>query len=70
MDALIDEGNKASSLDASLTPYHEAEAIILDELPVIPLWFGDSYTAHTDRVSGAAMDPFGQLRIQDIKVAG
>ncbi len=70
VDALIAEGNRASTPESSLKAYQAAEDIILDDMPVIPLWFGDTYTAHSDRVAGAVMDPFGQLRLQDIRVVG
>lgn len=70
VDALIAEANRASTFEAGLAAYHAAEDIILDEVPVIPLWFGKVYAAHSERVAGVAIDPLHRIRVQDVQVVG
>lgn len=70
VDALIAEGNRAPTLEAGLKSYQAAEDIILDDMPVIPLWFGKAYAAHSDRVDGVTIDPLRRVRVEDISVVG
>lgn len=39
-DDLMLKGDTAKSVDEAITFYNQAEDIVLDELPVIPMWFG------------------------------
>ncbi|MGI8575584.1 MAG: peptide ABC transporter substrate-binding protein [Egibacteraceae bacterium] len=69
VDNLIAQGNRASSIDEGIEFYQQAEDIILDELPHIPMFFGRVSAAHSDRVSNVIIDPFTQLNIADITVS-
>lgn len=68
VDALIAEGNRAATIAAGIASYHKAENIILDELPVAPMWFGKIQAVRGDRVSNVAIDAFGHIRVSDVKV--
>ena len=70
VDELIAEGNKAPSLDESVESYQAAEDIILDDMPVVPLWFGKTRVVHSDRLERVRIDPFSRVRVQDVKVVG
>lgn len=70
VDRLIAEGNGAATTEAGLAAYHAAEDVILDDMPVIPLWFGKTYSAHSERVDGVAVDAFNRVRVQDVRVVG
>lgn len=39
-DALIDQGNGANSLEEGIKFYQQGEDIIVEDLPVLPMWFG------------------------------
>lgn len=39
-DELIKQGDAAPSLDEAITFYQQAEDILVEDLPVIPMWFG------------------------------
>ena len=39
-DELISQGDNAASLDEAITFYQQAEDIVVQDLPVVPMWFG------------------------------
>jgi oligopeptide transport system substrate-binding protein len=48
--------------------YQEAEDILLADLPLIPMWYGQSTSVWNDRVDGVIMDPSGYVRAEQISV--
>ncbi|MFC7465139.1 ABC transporter substrate-binding protein [Brachybacterium sp. GCM10030252] len=50
-DALLEEGLAAPDQDAALEKYKEAQAILLEDLPVIPLWYQNTFGGYSDLVS-------------------
>jgi oligopeptide transport system substrate-binding protein len=68
-DGLIDEGNAAATIDEGLEFYHQAEDIALEEMPHIPMFFGDLAGVHSDRVSNVVYDSFEQFNWPDIEVS-
>ncbi|MGH3711996.1 MAG: peptide ABC transporter substrate-binding protein [Micromonosporaceae bacterium] len=56
VDKLVAEGDKAASLEEGIEKYQAAEDIILEDLPVIPLWFGQSAMAYNDNVDNVEYD--------------
>jgi oligopeptide transport system substrate-binding protein len=70
VDGHIAEGDRAPSVAEGIAAYQSAEDVILDELPVLPLWFGKTRAVHGDRVRRVAIDPFSRIRVQDIQVVG
>jgi ABC-type transport system substrate-binding protein len=70
VDDLIAAGNRAPSLAESIKAYQSAEDVILDEMPVVPLWFGKTRAAHSERVTGVSIDPFSRVRVADVRVVG
>jgi ABC-type transport system substrate-binding protein len=70
VDDLIAQGNRAPSLAESIKAYQAAEDVILDDMPVVPLWFGKTRAAHSERVAGVTIDPFSRIRVADVRVVG
>jgi ABC-type transport system substrate-binding protein len=68
-DGLIDEGNAAGTIDEGLEFYNQAEDIALEEMPHIPMFFGDLAGVHSDRVSNVVYDSFEQFNWPDIEVS-
>lgn len=62
------ERANASDVEEADSVYQEAEDILLEDLPLIPMWYGQSTTVHTDRVSNVVMDPTGYVRVEQIQV--
>ncbi|MQA86872.1 MAG: ABC transporter substrate-binding protein [Streptosporangiales bacterium] len=66
VDRLIAAGNAAGSLEESLTHYRQAEDALLDDLPVIPLWFERLQFASSARVSSVGVDAFGVIQLDQV----
>ncbi|MGH3646735.1 MAG: peptide ABC transporter substrate-binding protein [Micromonosporaceae bacterium] len=49
-DKLIAEGDNAATLEEGIEKYQAAEDLMLEDMPVIPLWFGRSAMAYNDKV--------------------
>ena len=50
-DRLIAEGDNAPTLEEGIEKYQAAEDLVLEDLPVIPLWFGRTALAYNSNVS-------------------
>ncbi|MGH9041856.1 MAG: peptide ABC transporter substrate-binding protein [Acidimicrobiia bacterium] len=70
VDELIAAGDRAPSIEAGLASYQAAEDIILDELPLLPLWFGKNQAVHSERTDKVVIDLLGRVRVEDVTVVG
>jgi oligopeptide transport system substrate-binding protein len=70
VDQLIAEGDRAPTIEASIKAYQAAEDIILEDMPLIPLWYGKTQAAHSERVERVIIDPFSRVRVADVRVVG
>ncbi|KGN42951.1 peptide ABC transporter substrate-binding protein [Knoellia aerolata] len=68
VDKLIAEGNAAESVEAGIDAYHRAEDQILEDMPIIPMWFGKVQAGHSDRVDDVVIDAFTRVRLEDVTV--
>ncbi|WP_296647102.1 ABC transporter substrate-binding protein [Rhodoluna sp.] len=51
VDALIEKGNTAKTLDEANKAYQDAQVILLKDLPAIPMWYGVSNGGYSTLVS-------------------
>ena len=68
VDELIAQGNQAGSIEEGIAFYQQAEDIILQDLPHIPIFMGAVSAAHSDRVSNVIVDPFTQINTSEVQV--
>lgn len=68
VDAKLAEADGKSNLDEALKAYDEAEALVAEAMPVIPMWFPKAQAAFSDRITGGRDDAFGDLDIKNIRV--
>lgn len=54
---LVRSADSADSLEASIPLYQQAEDTVLEDLPLIPLWFGVSSIVTSERVSNVILNP-------------
>ncbi|MCX6001938.1 MAG: peptide ABC transporter substrate-binding protein [Chloroflexi bacterium] len=59
LDGLLDKAAVEADYDKRIGLYQEAEKIIVDQAPVMPLWFGKNYTLVNHRVHNYDIDPLG-----------
>ncbi|MFD0261531.1 ABC transporter substrate-binding protein [Kitasatospora indigofera] len=57
-DALIAEGNAATSAKDGLVAYQKAEDLALKEMPLVPLWNWQDQSAWSDKVGHVLIDPY------------
>src|SRR5680860_67130 len=68
VDDLIAQGNAADSIQGGIDFYHQAEDIILDEMPAIPMWFGKVQGAHSEKVDNVVIDAFTRIDTANVTV--
>ncbi len=60
-DRLITQAAEQTDQKKAISLYHQAEEILLDDLPAIPLYYGNSAGAHTKNITGFAMNWSNQI---------
>jgi ABC-type oligopeptide transport system substrate-binding subunit len=62
-DAALSRGDAASTPDAALTAYQEAEDIVANDMPVIPTWFGQNALGYSPRMSNVDVDALATVDV-------
>lgn len=57
-EALIQKGNAAKTLDASLPFYQQAEDVLFKDMPVIPLWNWQDTAGYSKNIGNVNTDPY------------
>ena len=67
-DALIAEGNSAASQEDAIAKYQAAEDLLLEDMPIAPMFFGVEQIVHSENVSNVSIDVFGQIDLAAVTV--
>ena len=67
-DALIDQGNQAASNEEAIGFYNQAEDILLEDMPIIPMFFELEQAVHSENVSDVVIDVFGDIDVAAVTV--
>ena len=65
-DRLIDAAAATDDTDEQKARYDEAQVIVRDKVPVIPMGYGSSWSLSRDGLRGAAISGVGMLRYADL----
>jgi ABC-type transport system substrate-binding protein len=65
-DALIAKGNQAPNNEDATEAYRQAEDVLLEEMPMAPMFFGQVQAVHSERVSNVVVDAFGTIQLADV----
>ncbi len=60
-DALIGQGNSAASNEEAIGFYQQAEDVLLEDMPIIPMFFDVEQAVHSEAVSDVVIDVFGDI---------
>ncbi|NEE04045.1 peptide ABC transporter substrate-binding protein [Phytoactinopolyspora halotolerans] len=67
VDALIQQADAASTLDEANELYKQAEALIMDDFPGVPLFYATYNFAHSENVSNVIVG-FDEIELTDVVV--
>lgn len=67
---LIKEANATEDLDAAIELYHQAEDLILEDMPGTPTWFGVTNAGYSENVDNVIVDVFSFVRLEEVQVVG
>ncbi|WP_049569342.1 peptide ABC transporter substrate-binding protein [Streptomyces sp. SBT349] len=68
VDSLFDEGDAAADLDETVTAYQEAERVLFEEMPAIPLWYQNVNGGYSENVENVRFDSAGQPVLTEVTV--
>jgi len=67
-DELITAGNSASDNAEAIDLYNQAEDLLLEDMPIIPMFFDLEQAAHSENVSNVVIDVFGDIDVPAVTV--
>jgi ABC-type transport system substrate-binding protein len=67
-DALIQQGNSAGSNEEAIEFYNQAEDLLLEDMPSIPMFYELEQAAHSENVSDVVIDVFGDIDVAGVTV--
>jgi len=67
-DNLVNEANAATSTGDSVAKFQDAEKLLINDLPAIPLWYQNGSAGYSTNVSNVALNPFSVPVYNEIKV--
>jgi oligopeptide transport system substrate-binding protein len=67
-DDLVAQGNEASDNAAAIEAYQQADDVLLEDMPIAPMFFGVEQIVHSENVSNVSIDVFGQIDLAAVTV--
>jgi oligopeptide transport system substrate-binding protein len=67
-DELVSQGNQADSNDEAIELYQQAEDILLEDMPIMPMFFGRVQAVHSENVGNVVVDAFGTINLDLVTV--
>jgi oligopeptide transport system substrate-binding protein len=69
VDAKLAEADKAPTEEQAYKLYHEAETLIAQDMPQIPLWNTPAQWGHSDKLKNVRMTPKRELDLSSVEIA-
>jgi len=69
-DRLVTAGNTAHSNDEAIAFYQQADDLLLEDMPVIPMFYNFSQGGHSERVSNVRFDAFQNIVLTAVTPTG
>jgi oligopeptide transport system substrate-binding protein len=67
-DQLVGEGNRAQSNAEAIAKYNQAEDVLLEDMPIIPMFFQVEQSVFSEHVSDVTVDIFGRVEAAEVTV--
>lgn len=68
-DQLIAQGNSADSPEQAVEFYNQAEDVLLEDMPITPMFFGLNQYVWSERVGDVTVDVFTRVNAADVTVS-
>ncbi|MET8677594.1 ABC transporter substrate-binding protein [Streptomyces sp. NPDC004647] len=68
-DQLINDANADSEQSRAVTTFQDAEKILAQQMPAIPLWYQNGSAGYSERLSDVTLNPFSVPVYNEIKVS-
>ena len=68
VDDLLAQGKSASSGEEAISFYQQADDMIIEDLPIIPLWYGQVQQVTSERVTNVVYDKFTFVDVAGVQV--
>jgi len=69
LDDLLDQAAVEQDSATRLSMYQQAEQMVVDQAPCLPLWFGENYTLVKPYVKGYELNPMGVPDLSQVYLA-
>jgi oligopeptide transport system substrate-binding protein len=69
-DSLMKTGSTADTLNEAVRVWQQAEDVLAQDMPVLPLRFGQNAFGHSSKVTNVEVDAFAKLNLLTIDVVG
>jgi len=66
-DKLVQEGNAAKTAEEAISKYQAAEDILVKDVPVLPMRFGQNNYGHSEKVKNVKFDLFSRIDLVGIE---
>jgi ABC-type transport system substrate-binding protein len=67
-DKLVEEGNSAENNEEAIEKYQAAEDVLLEDMPIMPMFFSRGNYVHSEKISNVKVDAFSNLVLEDVTV--
>jgi oligopeptide transport system substrate-binding protein len=67
-DDLVSQGNEADDNDEAIELYQQAEDILLEDMPIMPMFFGRVQAVHSENVDNVVVTAFGTIVLELVTV--
>lgn len=67
-DGLVDKANAESDKAKAVSTFQDAEKVLVEQMPVIPLWYQNGSAGYSDRISDVSLNQFSVPVYEQIKV--
>jgi oligopeptide transport system substrate-binding protein len=68
VEALLVEGDQATSPEDAIASYQAAEDILVEDMPMAPMFFTEIQSVHSENVENVTLDLFQRVRVEDVTV--
>ena len=62
-DELVEQGNQAGTNEEAIELYQQAEDLLLEDMPIMPMFFGLEQTVWSENVDNVNVDIFGRVDV-------